>query len=45
MTKEKQTDKHGNEGPTIKHVLIVLIAVAILIALSWLAWFKLHWFH
>lgn len=42
---DKQKERYGDEAPTIKHVLIVFAVVAILIALSWLAWHKLHWFH
>jgi hypothetical protein len=35
----------GDEAPTLKDFLIVLLVTAILIALSWIAYYKLGWFH
>lgn len=46
--KENKTDKRdrlGDEAPGLKQVIIVLVVVALLIAVSWIAWFKLGWFH
>jgi hypothetical protein len=43
--KQEKTPGSGPEGPGLKHVLIVLVAAGILIGLSWIAWFKLGWFH
>jgi hypothetical protein len=33
------------EAPSVKEFLWVIIAFAILIALSWIAYFELGWFH
>jgi len=44
MTKD-QKPKLGDEAPEWKHLLLVIIAVALLIAFSWIAWFKFGWFH
>jgi hypothetical protein len=35
----------GDEAPRLKDFLIVFITVAILIALSWIAYYKFGWFH
>ena len=46
--KENKTDKKdrlGDEAPGWKHVIIVIVGLALLIAVSWIAWFKLGWFH
>lgn len=37
--------KLGDEAPGWKHVIIVLVAIAVLIAISWITWFKFGWFH
>ena len=44
MAKEKDTrgKLYSNEMPTIKQILIVLIVFAVLIALSWVAYYKFH---
>jgi len=44
MTKDRKP-KLGDEAPEWKHVILVLIVVALLIAFSWIAWFKFGWFH
>ena len=44
MDKDKG-EKLGDEAPTWKDFLIVLVVVALLIGLSWIAWFKFGWFH
>lgn len=44
MDKEKK-EKLGPEAPGWKDFLIVLLAAAVLIGLSWVAWFKFGWFH
>lgn len=33
------------EAPTIKEFLWVVVAFALLIAFSWIAYYKLGWFH
>jgi len=43
--KTDKTDKRGDEAPRLKDFILVLVAVALLIAFSWLAWFKFGWFH
>ncbi len=43
--KTKQPDKPGDEAPELKHFVIVFVAVALLTAFSWIAWFKFGWFH
>lgn len=35
----------GPEAPGWKDIAIVIIAVGVIIGLSWIAWFKLGWFH
>ena len=46
MARDKQTDKfYGDESPTAKNFLMVLIVLIILIVLSWVAYYKLHMFH
>jgi len=43
--KQEKTPRWGSEAPGWKHFAIVIIAVAVLIGLSWIAWFKFGWFH
>jgi hypothetical protein len=43
--KEEKTPKLGPDAPGWKHVIIVLVVTGVLIALSWIAWFKFGWFH
>jgi hypothetical protein len=45
MKPNNKNEKLGDEAPELKHFLIVFGVVAVLIALSWIAWFKLGWFH
>ena len=46
MATDKQTDKfYGDEAPTAKNFLMVLVVLIILIVLSWIAYYKLHLFH
>jgi len=42
---KQQKDNLGDEAPTIKDLLTVLIVVATLIGLAWLAYYKLGWLH
>ena len=44
MRNEKIT-RWGDEAPGCKDFVIVILAIGILIALSWIAWFKFGWFH
>ncbi|HEY0749970.1 MAG TPA: hypothetical protein VGD26_02370 [Chitinophagaceae bacterium] len=44
MDKNKP-NKLGDEAPTGKDFLVVVLAVAMLIFLSWIAWHTLGWFH
>ncbi len=43
--KTDKADRLGGEPAELKHYLIVFGAVALLIALSWITWFKFGWFH
>ena len=43
-TKEEKTGL-GDEAQHWKDVIIVCLAAVILIAFSWLSWFRFHWFH
>jgi len=43
--KTGKPDRPGVEAPGLKHFIIVFGAVALLIALAWIAWFKFGWFH
>lgn len=43
--KKYRHKEYGSEAPTLKDFLIVLLVVAVLIALDWVAYFKLGWFH
>jgi hypothetical protein len=45
MKPDRKKEKLGDEAPELKHFLIVFGVVAVLIALSWISWFKLGWFH
>lgn len=42
---EDRRKKFGDEAPTWIDFILVYVAVGLLIALSWIAWFKLGWFH
>jgi len=44
MEKDQKTGL-GNREPGLKDVLWVLFVVGLLIAFSWIAWFKFGWFH
>lgn len=35
----------GYEAPRLKDFLIVLVIALLLIAFSWIAYYKFHWFH
>lgn len=35
----------GDRTPRLKDFLIVILAVAVLIGFSWIAYYKLGWFH
>ncbi len=37
--------KLGDEAPGWKHLIIVIIITGLLIAFSWITWFKFGWFH
>jgi len=37
--------KLGDEAPKWKHLIIVIIITGLLIAFSWITWFKFGWFH
>jgi hypothetical protein len=45
--KEKniRSKNYGGEAPTLRDFLVVIIVVAVMIALDWIACFKLGWFH
>ena len=43
-SKDKK-DRLGDEAPSVKHIIIVLVVLALLIGASWVAWFKFGWFH
>lgn len=43
--KDEKTQKGGDEAPEWKHFIIAIVAVAVLIALAWITWFKFGWFH
>ncbi len=43
---KKEPNSHlGDRTPRLKDFLMVIMAVAVLIAFSWIAYFKLGWFH
>jgi hypothetical protein len=42
---EDEHRKLGDEEPEWKHVIIIIIVTAMLIALSWITWCKFGWFH
>jgi len=44
MARDKR-ERLGDEAPTWKEFVIVILVVAILIAISWVTWFKFGWFH
>ena len=44
-TEKDEGGKWGDEAPTWKEFVIVILVVAILIAISWVTWFKFGWFH
>jgi hypothetical protein len=43
--KDEMKPGWGDEAPEWKHFIIVIIAVAVLVALAWVTWFKFGWFH
>jgi len=43
--KEDEAPRFGDEAPRLKDFIIVLIIVLIMIAFSWIAYFKFGWFH
>jgi len=43
--KGDEKPKIGDEAPEWKHLIIVIIITGLLIAFSWIAWFKFRWFH
>lgn len=43
--KQEKKPRLGPEAPGLKHIIIVIVAVGVLIGLSWIAWFKFGWFH
>ena len=43
--KRDEDSKLGDEAPKVKDFVTVLVIVLILIAFSWIAWFKFGWFH
>jgi len=43
--KKDDRSKLGDEAPRLKDFLMVLITVAILMSISWIAYFKFGWFH
>jgi hypothetical protein len=47
MIREKNIEKnnYGDETPRWKDILVVIIVFGLITALSWIAWFKLGWFH
>lgn len=47
MLKDKNiwSDFYGDEEPSAKDFLIVLLVIAVLIAFAWIAYYKFHWFH
>jgi len=44
MTKDKR-ERAGDEAPTWRDFVIVIVAAALLIVISWVTWCKLGWFH
>jgi len=40
-----QRPRLGDEAPEWKDIILVIVVVALLIAFSWIAWFKFGWFH
>lgn len=47
MTNEKNMEKGkmGDEAPSAKDFLMVLLVILVLIALSWITYFKFGWLH
>lgn len=47
MTREKNINqmKIGDEAPSFKDMLFVLLVILILVLLSWIAYFKFGWLH
>jgi hypothetical protein len=47
MLKDKniRSNLYGDEAPSVKDFLIVLLVVAALIVFAWIAYFKLGWLH
>jgi len=43
--KGDEVPRLGDEAPRPKDFIIVLVIVVVLIAVSWIAWFKFGWFH
>jgi hypothetical protein len=42
---DDQKPRLGDEATRWKDFILVVVVVALLIAFSWIAWFKLRWFH
>ena len=47
MKQEKNTEKnyYGDQAPTWKDFLVVIVVFLLITALSWLAYFKFGWLH
>ncbi|MGZ8524307.1 MAG: hypothetical protein ACXWV1_07750 [Chitinophagaceae bacterium] len=45
MVKNKQYRNSGDEAPTLKQFLMVILITALLIAFFWVAYNKFGWFH
>lgn len=47
MKREKkiQTNFYGDETPSVKDFLMIIAVAMLLIALDWIAYYKLGWFH
>jgi len=44
MTNDEKP-KLGDEAPGWKDIVLIIVVPAPLIAFSWIAWYKFHWFH
>ena len=43
--RKDEKPKMGDEAPRWIHMIIVLVIAVLLIAISWITWFKFGWFH